>query len=117
MVAEPYVQRTIDGGVVVYRISGTFDRASAWALRERIENDPEDGILLDFTRTREFSDLAVAVLAHGLAGGTHRVGFRGVGQHELRILRYCGVPVDGPEAPPVADPRAMTGEGPTVGAP
>jgi anti-anti-sigma regulatory factor len=88
------ISRTDEGGRVVYLLEGGFDRASAWTLRERVARESAAEVLLDFERVREFSDLGVAVLAHGLTGATRRVLFRGLRQHELRIFRYCGVAVD-----------------------
>ena len=83
-----------DGDRVVLRVSGVFDRASAWKLREHIEREGPSELLLDFSQVRDFSDLGMAVLAHALSRRGQRVLFRGLRQHELRILRYCGVAVD-----------------------
>lgn len=113
MSSESMIHRDHDGTRAVYRIRGAFDRAGAWALRDRIQSDPAAEIFLDFSQIRDFSDLAVAVLAHGLTAASRRVAFRGLRQHQLRILRYCGVPVDdrvvGPSldavARPVEEPR------------
>jgi anti-anti-sigma regulatory factor len=79
---------------VVFRLAGVFDRASAWKLRGHLEGERGSELLLDFGQVRDCSDLGVAVLAHGLARHGGRVLFHGLRQHELRILRYCGVPVD-----------------------
>ena len=114
MSADVNTDREHDGARAVYRMTGTFDRASAWALRERIETDPASQVVLDFSLTRDISDLAVAVLAHGFTASTRPVSFRGLRQHQLRILRYCGHAVDeradGPlvDVPgaPVEDPRS-----------
>lgn len=83
-----------EGDRLIFRMSGVFDRASAWKLRESIERESGSELLLDFSRVRDVSDLGVAVLAHGLSRRQERVLFRGLRQHELRILRYCGVAVD-----------------------
>ncbi len=106
MSAESTIHRDHDGARPAYRIRGAFDRAGAWVLRERIECDPAPALLLDFTQVRDFSDLAVAVLAHGLAGSERRVAFRGLRERELRILRYCGVPLDERAGEPVSSPAA-----------
>jgi anti-anti-sigma regulatory factor len=92
--SERTMSREIDGGRAVYRFGGTFDRASAWTLRDQVERESAAEVLLDFSLVREFSDLAVAVLAHGLTATGRRVQFRGLRQHQLRIFRYCGVAVD-----------------------
>ncbi|HET9596325.1 MAG TPA: STAS domain-containing protein [Anaeromyxobacteraceae bacterium] len=100
------IERTDEGSRAIYLLAGGFDRASAWALRERVERESAaEEVLLDFTRVREFSDLGVAVLAHGLTGASRRVVFRGLRQHELRIFRYCGVAVE----ELVAEPPARAG--------
>jgi anti-anti-sigma regulatory factor len=78
----------------VYAIDGRFDRAAAWSLRDRIERDPLREVIVDFTPVRDFSDLAVAVLAHGLTTTTRRVLLRGLRPNQLRIFRACGVAVD-----------------------
>jgi anti-anti-sigma regulatory factor len=100
------IERTEDGRGAVYVLAGGFDRASAWALRERVERELVPEVLLDFTRVREFSDLGVAVLAHGLTGASRRIRFRGLRQHELRIFRYCGVAVEELAAEPLGRPAA-----------
>jgi anti-anti-sigma regulatory factor len=91
---ECHISREPDGERIVYRLSGMFDRGGAWALREHLEREPARDVLLDFSQVRDFSDLGVAVLAHGLTSGARRVAFRGLRTHQLRIFRYCGVPVD-----------------------
>jgi anti-anti-sigma regulatory factor len=88
------IARERDGDRAVYRLGGVFDRSTAWTLRERIEGDTAREVLLDFTLVRDFSDLGVAIVAHGLTGATRRVLFRGLRQHQLRIFRYCGVAIE-----------------------
>jgi len=82
------------GDRVMFRVAGVFDRNSAWDLREKLEREAETDVLVDFSLVRDFSDLGVAVLAHALAGTGRRVALRGLRQHQLRIFRYCGVPVE-----------------------
>jgi len=83
-----------EGDRAVYRLSGVFDRAGAWALRAELDREPAGEVLLDFSLVRDFSDLGVAVVAHGLTETPRRVLFRGLRQHQLRIFRYCGVAVE-----------------------
>lgn len=98
---------------LLLRVSGVFDRASAWKLRERLEDESARELVLDFSGVRDFSDLGVAVLAHGLGLRQARVLFRGLRQHELRILRYCGVSVDETSARQAeAAPAAAQGASP-----
>jgi anti-anti-sigma regulatory factor len=92
--ADCNITREWEGDRLVLRLDGVFDRATAWTLRDRVERETAGEILVDFGLVRDFSDLAVAVLAHGLQRSPRRVLFRGLRQHQLRIFRYCGVPVE-----------------------
>ena len=83
-----------DGERLQLRLSGVFDRAAAWWLRERLDCEAAEEVVLDFGLVRDFSDLGVAVLANGLAGSGRRLLLRGLGPHQLRIFRHCGVPVE-----------------------
>jgi anti-anti-sigma regulatory factor len=87
-------EREVDRDRAVIRVSGSFDHASAAELRARIERDPADEVVLDFSLVREFADLGVAALAHGLAVQDRRLLVRGLRHHQLRIFRYFGVDVD-----------------------
>lgn len=87
------ISRERDAERVIYRLAGSFDRAGAWDLRARIDRDAVPEVLLDFSMVREFSDLGLAVVAHGLIAGSKHVHLRGACQHQLRIFQYCGVPV------------------------
>jgi anti-anti-sigma regulatory factor len=83
-----------EGDRAIYRLSGVFDRAGAWALRAKLDRETASEVLLDFSLVRDFSDLGVAVVAHGLTEIPRRVLFRGLRQHQLRIFRYCGVSIE-----------------------
>ena len=83
-----------EGDRVVIRLTGVFDRTTAWALREWVDREPARELVIDFSQVRDFSDLGVAILAHAVSGGARRVLFRGLRQHQLRIFRYCGLAVD-----------------------
>lgn len=91
---EGTITREWEGIRLVLHLAGVFDRSSAWALRERMERETAPDLLVDFSQVRDFSDLGVAVLAHGLQSATRRVAFRGLRQHQLRIFRYCGLAVE-----------------------
>ena len=86
--------RETEGGRTVIRLSGVFDHASAAELAERLQQEATNEVVLDFSLVREFADLGVAALAHGLAGGRQRLLMRGLRQHQLRIFRYFGVDVE-----------------------
>jgi hypothetical protein len=88
------IEREHEGDRIVIRVSGTFDRVSACELTRRLVREPDDDLVLDFSLVREFADLGVATLAHGLAGGDRRLHMRGLRQHQLRIFRYFGLDVD-----------------------
>ena len=87
------VRDLVDGRAVI-RVAGVFDRASAFELRDRLERETAIDVVLDFSLVREFADLGVATLAHGLAGADRRLHLRGLRQHQLRIFRYFGLDVD-----------------------
>ena len=92
--ADCTIARQREGERAVFRLGGVFDRASAWTLRARVEQEDASEVLLDFSQVQDLSDLGVAVLAHGLTNVSRRVLFRGLRQHHLRIFRYCGVAVE-----------------------
>lgn len=92
------IVRELEGGLVVIRIGGVFNRASAFELRERLEREAAAEVVLDFSLVHEFADLGVAALAHGIAGLERRVRLRGLRAHQLRIFRYFGVDVGRPAA-------------------
>lgn len=95
MTAGCTIHREHEGPRTVIRVSGTFDRSSASELTRRVEGEPTDEpLVLDFSLVREFADLGVAALAHGLARAERRLQLRGLRQHQLRIFRYFGVDVE-----------------------
>jgi hypothetical protein len=77
----------------VFSITGAFDPIAASRCRAGLAALPPDAcVLLDFSRAWEVADLALAVLATELATPHHpRVLFRGLTQHQERMLRYLGV--------------------------
>ncbi len=93
------VVREREGDRVTLRVSGEFDRAAAWSLRELLQDElhsqhTASAVAVDFSLVREFSDLAVAVLARALADLKRPLALRGLRQHQLRIFRYCGIELD-----------------------
>jgi anti-anti-sigma regulatory factor len=93
MLACSIVREQVDDRAVI-RLAGVFDRASAFELRDRLEREPARDVVLDFSLVRQFADLGVATLAHGLAGGERRLRLLGLRSHQRRIFRYFGVDVD-----------------------
>ena len=77
---------------VVIRLSGV-DQNAGTKLARCIEELPEaDRVVVDFSRLRSLEDVDVGAVARGLAGHSD-LSFRGLGRHQLRLLRYCVVPV------------------------
>jgi len=80
-----------DGGEVVIRVEGTFDRNAAVRLaRHLCDLPPAAPLVIDFSQVDHFHDVGVAAVAKELAGHSG-VAVRGLGRHQLRLLRYCGV--------------------------
>ena len=69
-----------------------FDVSEAWRVRDLITScSSHDEVLLDFRRTHEFHDFALAVLLAGLAKANHPpVAALGLGAHQMASLRYLG---------------------------
>lgn len=97
-----------EGERVTLRVSGELDRGGAWSLRELLHKEKAAGLILDFSLVREFSDIAVAVLARALTEVTRPCALRGLRQHQLRIFKYCGVELgdDSPADRETAQPTA-----------
>ncbi len=96
----------------VVSTTDAFDPIAASKLRARLSAMPPDAcVLLDLSRAREISDLALAVLADALATAPHpRVLVRGLTQHQQRLLRYLGVAEVVAEAPDRDDPPEQVGD-------
>ena len=95
------LEREVNGGTALYRVSGKFEGACAWELAGRLEHEPLYGIVVDFSQASDFVDYGVAVLASALLALDRRVDFRGLRQHQERLFRYFGV------AAQPADRRAL----------
>ncbi len=87
---------------VVIRLSGGIDGSAGARLARCIDELPKaDRVVVDFTRLRSLEDVDVVAMARGLAGHSE-LSIRGLGRHQLRLLRYCGVrlPVKEPDEDP-----------------
>jgi hypothetical protein len=73
---------------LVLRLEGRFDRDAAAALRRVVEQLPPDSVLLDFSKVRDFLDLAVPDLTRNLEG--RGVQVMGLPHHLERMFRYFG---------------------------
>ena len=90
--------REEDGGVVTFRLAGTFDARAAVKLRQMLETVDGPRVVVDFSRGRQFVDVAVAVLSGGLR--SRSVELRGLGRHQQSVFRYFDIPVERePERP------------------
>jgi len=79
-------------GRVVLRLGGTFDAAAEWELHAILEDVTFDTqVTVDFRQVLDFHDVAVAMLARDVGNATGRVSLLGLCQHQLRILRHCGI--------------------------
>ena len=75
------------------RIEGAFDVDAAMRVRDMVARAvPGTSVWIDVSGARECHDAAVAVLADAAARRRSvTVGVRGLGPHQLRMLRYLGV--------------------------
>lgn len=76
-------------GALSIRVEGTFDGAAALQLQHLINELQASSVELDFSQTRSFQDVAVALLTRTLQ--ERAVTLRGLGQHQERMFRYFGV--------------------------
>jgi anti-anti-sigma regulatory factor len=90
------VETGMAGGEILVELDGTFDATAAWQLRGRLATlGIAHRVVLDFSRVREFHDLAIAVVANGLVDALRRnVEMRGLRDHQHRLFRYFGVDAD-----------------------
>ena len=80
-----------DAGEVVIRVEGLFDKVAAARLARCIsELPPAAPLVVDFSHVDDLPDAGVAQVAQELSGHED-VAFRGLGRHQLRLLRYCGL--------------------------
>jgi hypothetical protein len=80
----------------VLEAGALFDVPAALRLAEQIARMPAaEEVVIDFVRTRECHDFALAVLSQALVrlgGGGPQVRTRGLNRHHARVLRYLGEP-------------------------
>ena len=75
--------------VVTLRLEGTLDGAAALMLRQALEEVTAPELAVDFSRIRDFQDLAIAVISPALA--RRPCELRGLDTHHQRMFRYFGV--------------------------
>lgn len=78
-------------GEVFIEIEGTFDRNAAARLSRWLGDLPNaTRLVIDFSRVHDLQDVGVAAVAPELANHSG-LALRGLGRHQLRLLRYCGL--------------------------
>jgi len=80
----------------VLEAGALFDVPAALRLAEQVARmPPASQVVIDFVRTRECHDFALATLSQALVrlGGGLQVRTRGLNRHHARVLRYLGEPV------------------------
>ena len=83
---------------VSIEVGRVFDVPEAWLVRDAIQRAAEDArVLLDFRKTVELHEFALAVLIQALARQKRKLDVRGLSGHHRRLLRMLGAAVD--EAP------------------
>lgn len=91
--ASLQIQREQASNEVTLKLEGTLDAAAALMLRQALDEVTAPSLVIDFTRVREFQDLAVAVLSPAINAAGRDVRIAGVGTHHARMFRYFGVKV------------------------
>ncbi len=80
-----------DGGELVIQVEGPLDRLAAARIASCVGDlPPAAPLVVDFSRVDDLPDVGVAEVARQLAGHAG-VAVRGLGRHQLRLLRYCGL--------------------------
>ena len=81
-----------DSNVRELAVEGVLDLSAAREILRAIEGEPvHREIRIDLSRTREFHDFAVAVLAEAVSSRRKRVVVAGLGVHQVRMLGYLGL--------------------------
>lgn len=94
----------------VVRVSGAFDGLEARRLEVMLVGaEPGVRLRLDLTQVSEFHDFGIAVLAQALTRCKAQVTLLGLRQHQVRVLRYCGVDTTSLERATAADEASVTG--------
>ena len=80
-----------DAGELVIQIEGALDHGAAARIARCLCELPAAApLVIDFSRVDDLPDVGVAEVARELVGHAG-VAVRGLGRHQLRLLRYCGL--------------------------
>lgn len=80
---------------VSIEIGRVFDVPEAWLARDQIQRTPAGTrVILDFHRTSELHDFALAVLIEALSHASRKVQIRGLGRHHRSLLKLLGRSVE-----------------------
>ncbi|MDQ3263179.1 MAG: hypothetical protein M3Y59_05895 [Myxococcota bacterium] len=83
-------------GTLLLEIGRVFDVPEAWLVRDAITRAPPDlKLTLDFHRTAELHDFALAVLIELLSRENRKVEIHGLNAHQQSLLRLLGRPLTG----------------------
>jgi anti-anti-sigma regulatory factor len=85
------IEVTDEGGETVIAISGVFDGDAASKLRALFTRHPigdRSGVVVDFTRAREITDVGLAALVDGQRTHEVQLRIRGLSQRHNRMLRF-----------------------------
>jgi ABC-type transporter Mla MlaB component len=77
-------------------VQGRFDISTMDRVRRELAQvEPRSFVQVDMTEARDVEDSAVALLAGLMLVRRGRIQVKGLRQHQLRLLGYLGVTVDG----------------------
>jgi hypothetical protein len=83
------IEVTHRGEETVIAVSGVFDAQAAAKLRALFARPRmADGVVIDFSRAREITDVALASLLEGQRTHAVRLRIRGLSQRHDRMLRF-----------------------------
>jgi hypothetical protein len=111
------IVRWESAGAVVLAVHGAFDGASAWNLRNEMDDSPAREFVVDLTHAIEACDFAAGLLAswaRSRARRGKRLRFLPGGTEHVPLLRAHGLEVLSADAAPTlvfSLPRAMPASG------
>lgn len=94
------------GAEQVFRVVDVLDLQAARVIQVSLSRAAAGAVIcLDFTGVRDFEDAALSILAVALRGcRCARVAVRGLGAHQMRLMRYLGLDLRAHPATPRLEP-------------